>query len=84
MEDWRAGYLETGTSGSEGSSVKPDMATCQGARFLPYGLVSGLEIELGYFSLSELQSVKGPMGLLIERDLHFESKSLQELQEKHK
>ena len=23
-------------SGSEGSSVKPNMATCQGARFLPY------------------------------------------------
>jgi hypothetical protein len=83
MENWRAGYLETGTSGSEGSSVKPGMATYQGARFLPYGLVIGLEIELGYFSLSELKSVKGPMGLLIERDLHFELKSLKELMEKH-
>lgn len=47
-ENWRAGYLETGTSGSEGSSVKPDTETCQGARFLPYGLVSGFEVELGY------------------------------------
>ena len=35
-ENWRAGYLETCKSGSEGSSVKPNMATCQGARFLPY------------------------------------------------
>ena len=49
-----------------------------------FGLVIELEIELGYFSLSELKSVKGPMGLLIERDLHFEPKSLKELMEKHK
>ena len=35
-----------------------------------FGLVSGFEVELGYFSLSELQSVKGPLGLPIERD-HF-------------
>jgi hypothetical protein len=47
-------------------------------------LVIGLEIELGYFSLSELKSVKGPMGLPIERDLHFEPKTLKELMEKHK
>lgn len=43
----------------------------------------GLEIEIGYFSLSELKSVKGPMKLPIERDLHFEPKSLKELMEKH-
>ena len=28
--------------------------------------------ELGYVSLAELESVKGPLGLGIERDLHFE------------
>ena len=49
-----------------------------------FGLVSGLEIESGYFSLKELQSVKGPMGLQIERDLHFEPKSLRELWDHHK
>jgi len=27
--------------------------------------------ELGYVSLAELESVKGPLGLGIERDLHF-------------
>lgn len=27
--------------------------------------------ELGYVSLAELQSVRGPLGLPIERDLHF-------------
>ena len=46
-------------------------------------LVIGLEIELGYFSLSELKSIIGPSGLLIERDQHFELKSLQEWMEKY-
>lgn len=36
-----------------------------------FGLVQGLEQELGYFSLSELQAARGPMGLPIERDRHF-------------
>jgi PAS domain S-box-containing protein len=49
-----------------------------------FGLVIGFEIELGYFSLSELKSVKGPLGLLIERDLHFESKALKELMDMHR
>lgn len=49
-----------------------------------FGLVVGLEIELGYFSLSELQSVRGPMNLQIERDLYFEPKTLQTLMEQHK
>src|SRR5438067_5780915 len=33
---WRAGYAEMCTSGSEGGSEKPDLATDQGAWFLPY------------------------------------------------
>ena len=49
-----------------------------------FGLVSGLEVELGYFSLSEMQSVRGPLGLPIERDLHYEPKSLKELMEMHR
>ena len=49
-----------------------------------FGLVSGLELEFGYFSLKELKEVKGPMGLPIERDLHFEPKSLRELRDWHK
>ena len=48
-----------------------------------FGLVSGFEVELGYFSLKELQEVKGPLGLPIERDLHFEPKTLKELHEIH-
>lgn len=38
---------------------------------LCFGLVHGFEEELGYFSLAELESVKGPLGLGIERDLYF-------------
>ena len=49
-----------------------------------FGLVSGFELELGYFSLKELQEVRGPMKLPIERDLHFEPKSLRELRDQHK
>ena len=44
-----------------------------------FGLVAGLETELGYFSLSELEEVRGPLGLPIERDLHFKPTSLDEL-----
>ncbi|MEM9167931.1 MAG: DUF2958 domain-containing protein [Planctomycetota bacterium] len=37
-----------------------------------FGLVQGFETELGYFSLKELEAIRGPGGLKIERDLHFE------------
>ena len=36
-----------------------------------FGLVDGFCKEFGYFSLSELESVRGPLGLPIERDLYF-------------
>lgn len=48
-----------------------------------FGLVSGLEVELGYFSLGELMMLRGPMGLPIERDLHFQPTSLRELMTQH-
>ncbi len=44
-----------------------------------FGLVEGFEKELGYFSLSELESITGPMGLPIERDLWFKPKTLEEI-----
>ena len=50
---------------------------------LLYGVVIGAEIRFDYFSLSELQSVKGPLGLPIERDLYFKPKSLKDLIEDH-
>ena len=36
-----------------------------------FGLVKGLETELGYFMLGELASVKNKLGLGIERDMGF-------------
>lgn len=36
-----------------------------------FGLVDGFEKEFGYFSLSELESIDGPHGVGIERDLYF-------------
>ena len=34
--------------------------------------------ELGYFSLSELQSVRGPLGIGIEHDLYWKPRPLRE------
>ncbi len=44
-----------------------------------FGLVDGFEKEIGYFRLSELKSVKGTLGLPIERDMYFKPKTLKEL-----
>lgn len=44
-----------------------------------FGLVDGFEVELGPFSLSELESVRGRFGLGIERDIHFQPRPLREL-----
>ncbi len=44
-----------------------------------FGLVFGLEKELGYVLLSELEEARGPMGLPIERDLYFKPKTLEEI-----
>lgn len=41
------------------------------ADFVFFGNAIGLEAELGYFALSELESLRGPWGLPIERDLFF-------------
>ena len=51
----------------------------EGDDFIFFGLVEGHEKELGYFSLKELESVRGPMGLPIERDLYWQPKTLAEI-----
>lgn len=38
-----------------------------------FGLVDGLERELGYFNLAELEAIRGPFGLKIERDQWFDA-----------
>ncbi len=49
-----------------------------------FGYVVGLDQELGYFSLSELQAATGPFGLHIERDIHFEPTCLSEIRRMHR
>lgn len=44
-----------------------------------FGLVDGFEKEWGYFSLDELESVKGPFGMKIERDLYFHNKKINDV-----
>ncbi len=48
-----------------------------------FGYVIGHEAELGYFNLSELQGLKGPMGLGIERDMNFRPCRLSEIKKLH-
>ena len=45
-----------------------------------FGLVQGLEEELGYFSLAELEGIRGPFGLAVERDLYFSPTPLSQVQ----
>ncbi len=44
-----------------------------------FGYVVGFDKEIGYFSLSELESVNGPFGLKVERDLYFDPQPLSEV-----
>ncbi len=53
------------------------------AQRLAFGLVVGMETELGYFSLEEIEQSRGPLGLRIERDLHFKPQPLSGVREKH-
>jgi hypothetical protein len=39
----------------------------------------GLEEEWGYFLLSEIASVQGPLGLAVERDLWFQPGPIDEV-----
>jgi hypothetical protein len=48
-----------------------------------FGLVIGGYKELGTFSLVELRSVRGTLGLPIERDLYFKPATLQSLWDQH-
>lgn len=43
-----------------------------------FGVAVGHERELGYFSLAELEELRGPRGLRVERDLHWSPRPLKE------
>jgi Protein of unknown function (DUF2958) len=48
-----------------------------------FGLVDGLEEEYGYFLLSEIEAVRGPLGLAIERDLYWTPRPLKECERRY-
>ena len=48
-----------------------------------FGLVDGFDEELGYFSLIELESVRGKLGLPIERDRYFKPCLLSKVRKTH-
>ncbi|HRF98314.1 MAG TPA: DUF2958 domain-containing protein, partial [Aggregatilineales bacterium] len=63
------------------SDIDPYDPTVQDVIF--FGLVDGFELELGYFSLSELESVNEDVIATIERDTAFTPTSLKDLQTQH-
>lgn len=48
---------------------------------LCFGLVVGHATEIGYFSIKEMEEIRGPAGLRIERDLWFRPTPVRELPE---
>lgn len=53
---------------------KQDKNTC-------FGFVDGLEQELGYFSLRELENLKGLFGLKVELDTSFKPTKLSKIKQ---
>jgi len=51
---------------------------------LLFGIVDGFETEWGYSSLAELEAIRGPGGLCIERDLYFDPTPLSALPSLHR
>ncbi|MCA9906352.1 MAG: DUF2958 domain-containing protein [Anaerolineae bacterium] len=48
-----------------------------------FGLVSGDFLELGYFSIGEIEGVRGSLGLPVERDLYYTPQTLEALKQQH-
>ena len=51
----------------------------EGDDFIFFGYVQGVEPEWGYFSLRELRTVRGALGLPVERDLHFHPRPMSQV-----
>jgi chromosome partitioning protein len=66
--NWRAGYAETCTSGSEGGSQKPGLATDKGAWFLPYKSTSATNIALGLVHVLRHVNANNCRVLLVDTD----------------
>jgi hypothetical protein len=67
-----------GGCGNYGCAIPEHMKMpIQDFRF--FGFVDGHEAELGYFTLSDLERIRGPLGLKIERDLYWKPTLLSEV-----
>lgn len=75
---WWASEAEASFGDGTACDLK-DIGDRQPEDIIFFGLVDGLEQELGYFSLNELESVTGPGGLKIERDMYFKPCTLAEV-----
>ncbi len=53
------------------------------AEELCFGYVVGMEAELGYFTMSEIKSLRGGLGLPVERDLSFTPLCLNDVTKLH-
>jgi hypothetical protein len=51
----------------------------EGDDFIFFGYVQGVEAEWGNFSLRELRTVRGALGLPVERDLHFHPRPMSQV-----
>ena len=49
-----------------------------------YGLVDGLDVEFSTFRISELEAVRGHLGLPVERDLYFTATPVTTLYNNHR
>jgi hypothetical protein len=76
---WTWYAAEASAELEDGSEVAlSDPRACEREDVIFWGLVYGLEKEFGYWRLSELESIRGPAGLRIERDLDFRPTPLEE------
>lgn len=71
----------------EGEEIDSEISGFDNRDFLFFGLVIGFETELGYFTLSQLDSAKrlvtGLRAMPIERDLYFTPRRLSEVKKAH-
>lgn len=44
-----------------------------------FGIIDGLEKEYGYFTLSQLQRLRGRWGLTVERDMYFKPTQVKDI-----
>jgi hypothetical protein len=51
----------------------------EGDDFIFYGFVQGVESEWGNFALSEIQSIRGRLGMPVERDRHFHPRPMSQV-----